>query len=150
MDAHFDAASGREPLVDDDRAEARLRRLGELLERLEGVRSRGEETYLADEELRAMTERWLELAIQICIDLGTQVVAELSARAPSDYADVFKTLGEQQLLPDDLAGRLGDAARQRNLLVYLYLEIDDRAVFNSLAYLDDLRQFAAFAEQQLD
>ncbi len=37
---------------------------------------------------------------------------------------------------------MGNAAKQRNLLVHLYLEIDDRAVFASLTYLDDLREFA--------
>jgi uncharacterized protein YutE (UPF0331/DUF86 family) len=137
-------------LVDDPRAEARLGRLEEQVERLEAVRARGVGAYVADAELRAMTERWLEVAIQICIDLGAQVVAELSAPAPSDYAEIFKILGDKDLLTKDLAARLGDAARQRNLLVHLYMEVDDRAVFASLSYLDDLRQFAAFARQRLD
>jgi Ribonuclease HepT-like len=82
-------------LVDADRAEARLRRLEETLERLDAVRARGEDVYLADPELRAMTERWLQVAIQVCIDLGTQIVMEQSARAPSDYADIFKVLGQK-------------------------------------------------------
>jgi uncharacterized protein YutE (UPF0331/DUF86 family) len=136
-------------LVDADRAEARLERLEELIERLEGVRKKGEDAYLGDAELRAMTERWLEIAIQVCIDLGTQVVMEQSAPAPSNYADIFKTLGQKGLLSEELAGRLGNAARQRNLLVHLYMEVDDRAVFASLAFLDDLRKFAVFAEGQI-
>lgn len=82
------------------------------------------------------------MAIQVCIDLGTQVVSEQSARAPSDYAEVFKILGENGVIPDELALRMGNAAKQRNLIVHLYLEIDDRTVFASLAYLDDLREFA--------
>jgi uncharacterized protein YutE (UPF0331/DUF86 family) len=45
---------------------------------------------------------------------------------------------------------MGDAARQRNLLVHLYLEIDDGVVFDSLGRLDDLRQFAAFVKGRLD
>jgi uncharacterized protein YutE (UPF0331/DUF86 family) len=136
-------------LVDADRAEARLQQLEETVERLEAVRERGEDTYLVDPELRAMTERWLQLAIQICIDLGTQLVMEQSAPPPSNYADVFKILGQKGVLSDELATRLGDAARQRNLLIHLYMEVDDRAVFASLAWLDDLRQFAAKAEEML-
>ena len=97
-----------------------------------------------------MAERLLEVAIQICIDLGAQIVAELSAPAPTDYAGIFKILADKDLLPADLAGRMGDAARQRNLLVHLYMEVDDSAVFGSLMYLDDLRQFAAFAERRID
>ena len=136
-------------MVDAERAEIRVGRLEVLIEQLEGVRKRGEDAYLADAELRAMTERWLEVAIQICIDLGTQIVMEQSAPAPSSYADIFTTLGKKGLLAEDLAGRLGDAARQRNLLVHLYMEVDDKAVFASLGFLDDLRAFAAFAEGQL-
>ena len=56
---------------------------------------------------------------------------------------MFKTLGDNGVISTDVADRLGNAARQRNLLVHLYMEIDDRAVFASLAYLDDLREFAA-------
>ncbi len=62
---------------------------------------------------------------------------------------MFKVLGEKGVLPEELADRLGAAARQRNLLVHLYMEIDDRAVFASLQWLDDFRQFAA-AVQRLD
>lgn len=134
-------------MVDVSRVEARIQRLEDLIERLDGVRQAGEDAYLASAEQRAATERWLQVAIQICIDLGTQIVAEQSARPPSDYADIFKILGEKGVIADDLALRLGNAARQRNLMVHLYMEIDDRAVFASLAYLDDLREFATTAER---
>lgn len=129
-------------MVDVNRVEARIQRLEELIEHLDDVQHAGEDAYLADAQQRAATERWLQLAIQVCIDLGTQVVSEQSARAPSDYAEVFKILGENGVIPDELALRMGNAAKQRNLIVHLYLEIDDRAVFASLAYLDDLREFA--------
>ncbi len=129
-------------MVDVNRVEARIQRLEEVLERLDEVRRAGDEAYLTDARQRAATEHWLQVAIQICIDLGTQVVSERSARPPADYAEVFKILGEQGVIPDELALRLGDAARQRNLIVHLYMEIDDQAVFASLAYLDDLREFA--------
>lgn len=130
-------------MVDASRVEARIQRLEELIERLDEVRQAGEDAYLADAQQRAATERWLQVAVQICIDLGTQVVTEQSARPPSDYAEVFKILGEKEVIPVDLAERLGDAAKQRNLIVHLYMEIDDRSVFASLTHLDDLREFAA-------
>jgi uncharacterized protein YutE (UPF0331/DUF86 family) len=135
-------------LVDASRAEARIQRLEELIERLDEVHQAGEDAYLANEQRRAATERWLQVAVQICIDLGTQLVSEQSARPPSDYAEVFKILGEKEVIPGDLAQRLADATKQRNLIVHLYMEIDDRAVFASLAYLDDLREFAATVQRE--
>lgn len=127
-----------------------MQRLEQLIERLDEVRQAGEDAYLADDQQRAATERWLQVAVQICIDLGAQVVTEQSARPPSDYAEVFRILGEKGVIPDDLAQRLAGAAKQRNLIVHLYLEIDDRAVFASLAHLDDLREFAASLERLVD
>jgi uncharacterized protein YutE (UPF0331/DUF86 family) len=137
-------------LVDADRAYLRLERLRSLIARLEDVREEGESAYFADAKLRLMTERCLELAAQICIDLGLQALAEQSAPTPENYADVFKTLGREGLIGEDLAERLANAAKQRNVLVHLYLDVDDKKVFDSLSHLDDLRRFAAFVEAQLD
>jgi uncharacterized protein YutE (UPF0331/DUF86 family) len=134
-------------LVDADRVEGRIQKLEVLIERLDEVRQAGEDTYLANEQQRAATERWLQVAVQICIDLGTQLVSEQSARPPSDYADVFTILGQKGVIPSELAERLANAAKQRNLIVHLYLEIDDRSVFASLAHLDDLREFASSIER---
>lgn len=137
-------------MVDPDRVSARLERLRDHLWRLDKVLKGGEDAYLASPETRAMTERWLELSIQICIDLGTQRLMESSGRAPDSYADVFKSMAEADLLPVDLAARLSEAAKQRNLLVHLYMVIDDQKVFASLGALDDLRRFAAVIGAEVD
>ena len=47
-------------LVDAERIGVRLDRLEYLIERLEEVRAGGEGPYMADEALRAATERWLQ------------------------------------------------------------------------------------------
>lgn len=92
-------------MVDGDRIGARIDRLERLIERLEEVRQAGEDAYLADERVRAMTERWLQLAIQTCIDVGAQLVSELSAAPPEDYAGVFKALADAGHIEADLAER---------------------------------------------
>ncbi|MGH2858348.1 MAG: type VII toxin-antitoxin system HepT family RNase toxin [Solirubrobacteraceae bacterium] len=134
-------------MVDGETAIARLARLERLIDQLGRVRAGGEEAYRADEDLRMMTERRLELAIQICIDIGAHLVSELSAPPPDDYAGIFGSLASAGHLDRDLAARLSAAARQRNLLVHLYLDIDDRKVFDSLRHLDDLRGFAAVVQR---
>lgn len=137
-------------MVDAERASLRLERLRGLIKRLEDVREQGESAYLADERVRLMTERCLELSAQICIDLGLQALAEQSAPTPESYADVFKTLGEEGIIDNDLADRLAEAAKQRNVLVHLYLDVDDKKVFSALSHLDALRQFAAVLGDKLD
>ncbi len=145
-----DDASRRGGLVDGEQAGARLARLERLVEQLEEVRAEGEAAYLADERLRAMTERWLQLAIQACIDIGAQLVSELSADAPADYAGVFKALADAGALEVELADRLARAAGLRNVLVHLYLDLDDRQVFAALGRLGDLRAFARAAQRLAD
>jgi uncharacterized protein YutE (UPF0331/DUF86 family) len=134
-------------LVDGETQLARLQRLERLIDQLERVRAGGECAYLADEDLRMMSERRLELAIQICIDIGAHLVSEFSAPPPSDYAGIFRSLADSGHLDRDLGARLSDAARQRNLLVHLYLEIDDSRVFAAFGHLDDLRAFAAVVQR---
>lgn len=60
------------------------------------------------------------------------------------------TLAESGALDPALASRLALVARQRNVLVHLYLDIDDREVFAALGRLDDLRQFGAAAQELAD
>lgn len=137
-------------MVDAEQLEARLERLEEMLEQLEEVRRGGEDAYLTDPQRRLATERLLQLSIQICIDLAAQVVSEQSVAPPSSYAEVFKILGDKGVISGEVAERLANAARQRNLLVHLYMEIDDRAVFASLAFLDDIREFATAVARLAD
>lgn len=91
-----------------------------------------------------------QLAIQACIDVAAQLVAETSTATPSDYAGLFDALGQAGVLQADLAARLSAAARQRNLLVHLYLDVDDQEVFAALSRLDDLRAFARAAQRLAD
>ncbi len=137
-------------MVDGDRIGERLDRLHDLVGLLDEVRAGGEEAYLADQTLRAATERRLQMAIQICIDVGAQLGSELSLPTAHDYAGVFTALAGAGHVPRELADRLVEAAKQRNLLVHVYLDVDDRKVFAALDRLDDLREFAQVAQLLAD
>lgn len=137
-------------MVDVERIGSRLDRLEHLIELLDETRAKGLDAYLADERLRAMTERWLQLAIQTCIDIGAQLVSELAVDPPTDYAGVFRSLAAGGHIEKDLGDALAAAAGQRNVLVHMYLDIDNREVFSALDRLDDLRRFAAATQALAD
>ena len=134
-------------MVDPDRVAGRLARLDGLVDRLERVRARDEATYLTDVGLRLETERALQLALQITIDVGAHLVAEIGAHPPDRYRDVFRALAEAGILDAELAGRMEDAAGLRNLLVHGYAELDDRQVRAALERIEDLRAFAVAAQR---
>lgn len=110
---------------------------------LDRVHSAGLDAYRSDALLRAATERRLQTALQVCIDLGAQLLAERALATPATYREVFVALESAGILADGLGRRLGVAAGQRNLLVHDYLDVDDAKVFAALEHLDDLRAFAA-------
>jgi uncharacterized protein YutE (UPF0331/DUF86 family) len=132
-------------LVDRDRISELIRLLDELTESLHSVVRAGEHAYLQDARTRRAAERELQLALQICIDVGAHLVAELGLGHPGTYGDVFRSLAEADVLDPELAARLVAAAGLRNLLVHGYADLDDRQVWAALNRLDDVRAFAAAA-----
>jgi uncharacterized protein YutE (UPF0331/DUF86 family) len=92
----------------------------------------------------AIAGRYLvQAAAQACIDLANHVIASSGWRVPKDYADAFAVLEENGILATELADRLRDLARLRNLLVHAYGEVDDEIIHRSLdAGLADLDEFA--------
>lgn len=134
-------------MVDAESIDARLERLPPLLKELEKIRAGGRDAYMADFRSRLAADHAIQLAIQICIDVGAHLVAELGLEVPGDYKGIFESLHARGLDPQ-LAERLSKAAGMRNILVHGYLEVDSEAVWQALDHLDDLRQFAVFAQGQ--
>lgn len=137
-------------MVDPERVRDRLARLDRLLALLETVVAEGRQPYEDDLRTRLQAERALQLAIQICIDIGAHLIAEEGLDAPSDYRGVFRSLEAAQIVDAGLAARLGEAAGLRNLLVHGYADLDDSMVWQSLGRLDDLRAFALVAARQAE
>jgi len=132
-------------LVDARRIRELLIHLDELLPLLDETREAGRTSFLQSRRLQHQTERELQLAVQVCIDAGAHLVAQLGLGAPHDYRDVFIRLAQGGVLPRELAERLGEAARLRNLLVHGYRGLAAEQIFAALADLDDLRAFAQAA-----
>lgn len=98
------------------------------------------------EELRDdpyRVERLLELVIQVAVDVVAHELAERGV-TPESYRDAFVRAGRADLVPDELAGRLAEAAGLRNVLVHLYDEIDYEIVAASVDHA--LRDFGAFLD----
>lgn len=136
-------------MVDAESINSRLERLDDLILELDAIRAGGHDAYMAQWRTRLAAEHALQLAIQACIDVSAHVVSELGLKAPVDYRGVFESLLPAGLDPR-LAERLAAAAGMRNILVHGYLDVDDEAVWNALARLDDLRELAAAVQRMID
>lgn len=134
-------------MVDPESIDARLERLAELLAELERIRAGGRGAYDAGLRDQLAAQHAIQLAIQVCVDVGAHLIAELGLRMPDDYKGVFAALREPLGLDPDLIAGLSAAAGMRNVLVHAYLEVDDDQVWEALGHLDDLREFAVAVQR---
>lgn len=100
------------------------------------------EKVLNDSTILGSIKYNLIVAIQSCIDICNHIVAKEQVRAPEDYADCFRILGEMDILKKDFAERLMKMARFRNLLVHLYWQVNNQRIYEILTKeLDDFDHF---------
>lgn len=130
--------------IEKDRVTEFLRLLSDDLKTLREKAEISKAIYRGSRDIQAIVERRLQTATESCINVGNHLIARLGLRPPADYADVFRVMGEAQLLPSELIGQMADMARFRNLLVHVYWAIDHEKVYDSLrSRLATLEAFAS-------
>lgn len=139
----------RDALVDAESVERRLRYMGEQIARLRDIQKRGRDAYEEDEILRLASERALQLAIQAATDIANHVLAEDTDVTPEDYGAAFRALVPLGIVEPFLAERLASAAGLRNILVHMYLDLDHIRVWEAIAGIEDLIQFASAIERYI-
>ena len=124
-----------------DEYSSRLKRLEENLRELERFRG------TSIDDLEGRQKRWalrygmLE-SIQAIIDIACAVVSRYNLGYPDSYADCFRVLRRENVLPNDLTDRLTQPVGMRNVLVHEYLDVDDELLLDALDRLSDFRAFA--------
>ena len=102
--------------------------LDEYLELLGKIAKTPIDKFLKDKILIGSAKYYLQVSIECCLDVANHIIAAERFRVPQDYADSFKVIREQNLVPEDLGKRLQQMAKFRNRLVHLYGTIDDSNV----------------------
>ena len=98
------------------------------------------------EERDAAVERWLQVAVEACMDVAYHVVASEGWTPPESGRAAFASLAAHGKMSLDLAARLGSAAALRNVLVHDYVSVDlERLARVVRDDLGDLRTFAQIA-----
>ena len=100
------------------------------------------EAFAADRTTREVVVLNLFVALQECLSLATHWLADEGLDVPQTYGDVFRRLGEHDVLPLDLSRRLAAASGFRNLVAHQYGALDLARVHDiALQGLDDLLAF---------
>ena len=138
-------------MVDPNALSRRLLALTEALSNLEREGASDAGMLAADAVLRAAVERWLQVAVEACVDVATHVIADAGWTPPGTARQSFLVLANHGKIPLTLAEKLGFAAGLRNLLVHDYVAVDLRKLAAIVRTdLGDLREFAKIAATWLE
>ncbi len=128
--------------LNHDLVRSRCREITESLARLERIAMMSKDAFLQDQDAKDISSYRLLIAIEAALSICYHISSKLLRKVPENYADYFQLVGEAGIIPADLSLRLQKMARFRNLLVHVYWEIDEEALYTIIsAHLDDLRTY---------
>ena len=120
------------------------------MQHLQGYRARTRDEVRSDMSLTWAIEHGLQLSIQCVIDVCHYLVADLALGVPATSQEAIELLRDAGVFPATFADTLVQMARFRNLLVYVYTQVDIERVYDHLQnHLDDFGQFAQHVLQFL-
>lgn len=128
----------------------RLRALERYVRIMRGLREAGREAFLHDDAIQDRVQRNAHLAAQACAEIALHMVAAAGSAAPETYADAFPALTALGVISVELADRLANAARLRNILVHDYLDVDHGRLYDELGWIEDVVVFVERIDEWLE
>lgn len=130
-------------MVDVERLARLLTRIRQDLASLRRYRAVDRDELRRDEVRMGHVKYLFVTLIEGCIDAAHHVCASEGFGPPDTNADAMLVLARNDLLTEDLAETIADGVRFRNVLVHLYVEVDDERVVGHLDQLDEVERFVA-------
>jgi len=131
--------------IDVDLVNRRLAEIKQLLGELRDIVRLGLEKFLSDSYVRDAAKYKLIVAIEAAISVCNHIVVRVVKEIPSSYSDCFIILGKHGIISQDLAEKLADMARFRNVLVHIYWKVDDKKVYEIMK--KDISDLEVFIEE---
>ena len=110
--------------------------------RLKDLSALTESQFIKDPDKIGSAKYHFIVAIESCIDMCNHVISRNGFRAPEDYGDTFRVMHEEGALEQDFSDELVNMAKFRNRLVHIYIDIENKQVYEILQErLDDFKKF---------
>jgi len=130
----------------DERIKEHLKHLNKYYLLLLDIQKKGYKDFEKDAVLQGSSERFLQLAIESCLNIGNRLICLAQFDQPIDtpetYADIFIQLKRLGVIDSGFCDRLVNMAKFRNRLVHLYWEIDKKTTHKIIQNsLEDFKLF---------
>ena len=119
-------------MVDKERLARYIRELENYLKQLDELKKLPKQRYMTDWRISYTVERTLHLSLETFLSIGEMLISESRFKKPDSYAEIPKILMENKVIPKNLAEKLIDLAKFRNVLVHEYLYLDREKVYQHL------------------
>lgn len=121
---------------------SKVERLDEYVGYLKELQKVNKKSFLNDYHCFGLAERYLQLAIEVLLDIGKLIILSEGLRKPENNQDIFHVLHDCHVLSESLTNKIDGIAGFRNILVHDYEKIDREIVYEKLHdYLGDLLLF---------
>ncbi len=141
--------SGQVLPVDKELLQRHLKQLREALSILQDLGKTKREEFTTDYRLYGLAERYLQIAIEACLQICGILVASLGLRRPEAYYELLSIVTAQHIIPQPLAYRLEVLTNLRDALVHEPSALNRDLLYDHIQHrLGDLEEFARTVEEK--
>ena len=128
--------------MDKDIIKSKMESLIRCINRIKDKKPESVEILKKDLDIQDIISINIERAVQLCVDIGSHVLADYSIPTPKTMSNVFIVLAQNKIIDDNLANKLAKAVGFRNIAVHSYQTINWETVFQIITTeLEDFKQF---------
>ena len=121
---------------------SKLQKLDEYIKYLKEMQNVNKNKFTEDYHFFGLAERYLQLSIEILLDIGKLLIIIKGLKRPEENQEIFSALRDEKIVSEKLAENLMGIANFRNILVHDYEKIDREIVYEKLQNnLSDIEDF---------
>ncbi len=136
--------------VDKELVQRHIKQLRDALIILRDLAKTPHEEFITDYHVYGLAERYLQMAIEACLQVCGVLVASFGLRRPEGYHELLSIVAAQQIIPKPLAYRLELLTNLRDALVHDSSTLNHDLLYEHLQQrLEDLETFANTIEDQV-
>jgi len=106
--------------------------MGEALQKLERLSKLARSRFLSNYEKIDAAKYNFIVAIEAMIDICNRIISTKKIGYPQDYSEVIKLMSQKGVFEENLAKRLIEMVKFRNMLVHLYWKVENDRVYQYL------------------
>lgn len=129
---------------------SKLQKLKEYQKILKEIQKVNMREFVDDYHFYGLAERYLQLAIEVILDISKLIINAKSFQRPESNQEMFEVLAKEKVIDGKLRDVLCGIANFRNILVHDYEKIDRKIVYEILQNrIDDFEKFGKEVKKYL-